>query len=360
MFGNPHSASPSSTAHDARSSSRRARRCSTTSTRADDYTAIFTPNATGALKLVGESYPFAPGGRLLLTFDNHNSVNGIREFARAKGAAVDYAPLTRARAAHRSRRPCSARSTQADRGAARTCSRFRRSRTSPASSIRSRSVDAAHAQGWDVLLDAAAFVPTNRLDLQRGRARLRRGLVLQDVRLPDRRRLPARAQRGAREAAAPLVRRRHGELRDRAGPRARARAAARPASRTARSTTSASRRSRSAFAISSASASTRFRRACDCLTAWLLTRAARAAPRQRPPDGADLRSRDQAQRGGDGHAELLRSGRPPARLPARRGTRRPERHLAAHRMLLQPRRGRDGGRADGRRHARRAGGRAPT
>ena len=28
-------------------------------------------------------------------------------------------------------------------------------------------IDAAHARGWDVLLDAAAFVPTNRLDLSR-------------------------------------------------------------------------------------------------------------------------------------------------------------------------------------------------
>ena len=46
-----------------------------------------------ALKLVGESFPFAPGSRYLLTFDNHNSVNGIREFARARGAGVQYAPL---------------------------------------------------------------------------------------------------------------------------------------------------------------------------------------------------------------------------------------------------------------------------
>ena len=59
----------------------------------DEYLAIFTPNATGALKLVGESYPFAPGGNYLLTFDNHNSVNGIREFARSKGAAVTYIPI---------------------------------------------------------------------------------------------------------------------------------------------------------------------------------------------------------------------------------------------------------------------------
>ena len=30
----------------------------------------------------------------MLTFDNHNSVNGIREFARSRGAAVTYVPIT--------------------------------------------------------------------------------------------------------------------------------------------------------------------------------------------------------------------------------------------------------------------------
>ncbi|HEY8777901.1 MAG TPA: hypothetical protein VIM33_15655 [Gaiellaceae bacterium] len=33
----------------------------------DEYIAIFTPNATGALRLVGEAYPFRPGDRFLLT-----------------------------------------------------------------------------------------------------------------------------------------------------------------------------------------------------------------------------------------------------------------------------------------------------
>ncbi len=47
---------------------------------------VFTANASHALKLVGESYPFAAGDQLLLTFDNHNSVNGIREFDRVRGA----------------------------------------------------------------------------------------------------------------------------------------------------------------------------------------------------------------------------------------------------------------------------------
>ena len=45
------------------------------------------------MKLVGESYPFEPGDQFLLTFDNHNSVNGIREFDRARGARTRYVPM---------------------------------------------------------------------------------------------------------------------------------------------------------------------------------------------------------------------------------------------------------------------------
>jgi hypothetical protein len=54
---------------------------------------IFTPNATGACRLVGEAYPFGSRTRLVLTSDNHNSVNGIREFARARGAIMRYVPF---------------------------------------------------------------------------------------------------------------------------------------------------------------------------------------------------------------------------------------------------------------------------
>ena len=93
LLGNPHSASPASS--DATRLVERSRRAVLDWFNAgDDYTAIFTLNATGALKHVGESYPFSAGDRLLLTVDNHNSVNGIREFAVARGALVSYAPLS--------------------------------------------------------------------------------------------------------------------------------------------------------------------------------------------------------------------------------------------------------------------------
>ena len=131
----------------------------------DEYVAIFTPNATGALRLVGEAYPFRPGDRFLLTFDNHNSVNGIREFARARGAETSYVPSE----------PPELRVDEAllPRYLTEVGGSHHNLFAFPAQSNFSgvqhplEWIDEAQAHGWDVLLDAAAFVPTNRLDLSR-------------------------------------------------------------------------------------------------------------------------------------------------------------------------------------------------
>ena len=127
------------------------------------YTAVFTHNATAALKHVGESYPFAPGGRFLLTVDNHNSVNGIREFARARGAAVAYAPLATPEL-RIDRAGLQELLDQADPAASGL---FAFPAQSNFSGVQHplELIDDARARRWDVLLDAAAFVPVNRLDL---------------------------------------------------------------------------------------------------------------------------------------------------------------------------------------------------
>ena len=91
VYGNPHSANPTSSAATALVEQARAAVLRYFNAPESEYACIFTPNATGALRLVGEAYPFDRG--FLATFDNHNSVNGIREFARAKGAATAYVPL---------------------------------------------------------------------------------------------------------------------------------------------------------------------------------------------------------------------------------------------------------------------------
>jgi len=162
IFGNPHSASPASSRTTALVE--QARRAVLDWFNAQgDYTAIFTQNATAAIKLVGESYPFAAGGRLLLTADNHNSVNGIREFARARGAEVTYAPLTMPEL--RADRKALADLLGEPRAGQRV---FAYPAQSNFSGVQ-HPLDLVHeaqAAGWDVLLDAAAFVPSNRLDLQ--------------------------------------------------------------------------------------------------------------------------------------------------------------------------------------------------
>jgi selenocysteine lyase/cysteine desulfurase len=162
IFGNPHSASPASSRTTALVE--QARRAVLDWFNAQgDYTAIFTQNATAAIKLVGESYPFAAGGRLLLTADNHNSVNGIRQFASARGAEVTYAPLTMPE-------------LRVDRKALADLlggpkawpGMFAYPAQSNFSGVQHplELVHEAQTAGWDVLLDAAAFVPSNRLDLR--------------------------------------------------------------------------------------------------------------------------------------------------------------------------------------------------
>jgi selenocysteine lyase/cysteine desulfurase len=101
-----------------------------------DYTVVFTANATAAIRLVGESYDFKS---LSLLIDNHNSVNGLRRFARKRRAPtryVDEPPRTGLFAY-------------------------------PAqSNFSGAQYPLSWASDGEVLLDAAAYVPTNPLSLR--------------------------------------------------------------------------------------------------------------------------------------------------------------------------------------------------
>lgn len=164
VLGNPHSASPSSLRSTALVERCRRRVLSFFNASPDEYAVVFTANASQALKLVGESYPFEGGGRLLLTFDNHNSVLGIREFARHAGVSAEYVPIV----------PPDMRVDEGalfgalDRGGAKR-GLFAYPAQSNFSGVQHpfEWIERAQQRGWDVLLDGAAFVPTNRLDLGR-------------------------------------------------------------------------------------------------------------------------------------------------------------------------------------------------
>jgi selenocysteine lyase/cysteine desulfurase len=162
-FGNPHSENPTSSASTQLVEEARSAVLGFFGASPKDYAVIFTPNATGACHLVAESYPWRHGKRLVLTADNHNSVNGIREYAAGRGARVRYVSLNR-----------DLRVNELDLNAA--LGRGHGTRPGlfayPAQSNFSGArhplawVERAQSVGYDVLLDAAAYAPASRLDLR--------------------------------------------------------------------------------------------------------------------------------------------------------------------------------------------------
>ena len=126
----------------------------------DDYEVILTANTTGACRLVAESFPFGSVGELLVTADNHNSVNGIREYARSAGAAIRTIELDselRLVDAHGA----------IDRWPVAAPSLFAFPAQSNFSGVRHplELVGLAQSRGWRVLLDAASYLPTSDIDL---------------------------------------------------------------------------------------------------------------------------------------------------------------------------------------------------
>lgn len=126
----------------------------------DEYEVIFTQNASNAILLM-QHYMFE-AGELLLTSDNHNSVNGLREIAKRNGAVVRYSPINS---------DLSLNTEFLTRALKYPRSVGNKLFCYPAKSNYSGTVHSlewvsfAQENGWDVMLDAAAYLANNRLDL---------------------------------------------------------------------------------------------------------------------------------------------------------------------------------------------------
>ena len=204
VFGNPHSTNPTSLAMTELVDSCRRRVLDFFNASPAEYLVIFTLNASNALKLVGESYPFEKGGHFLLLFDNHNSVNGIREYCRAHDAETTYLPVL----------PPDMRADEtmleralASMGHDGGHNLFAYPAQSNFSGVQHPLawIPKAQAEGWDVLLDAAAFVPTNRLDLGEWHPDFVALSFYKMFGYPTRSRSPHRSAASATQASAPLV-----------------------------------------------------------------------------------------------------------------------------------------------------------
>jgi selenocysteine lyase/cysteine desulfurase len=162
VFGNPHSENGPSRFSTDSIDQARAAVLDFLDASPDEYAVCFTANTSAAIKLVAESYPFGEGRSLLLTADNHNSMNGVREFARTRAAVVGYVALddelrlTEPREALRRHK-----------GSAGGLFGYPAQSNFTGVKHSLALIDDAHALGYEVLLDAAAFLPTNRFSLSR-------------------------------------------------------------------------------------------------------------------------------------------------------------------------------------------------
>jgi selenocysteine lyase/cysteine desulfurase len=160
IFGNPHSAHAASRRSTAMIDDARESVLAFFGVDASTHVVCFTANASAAMKLVGESYPFSPRAGLVLSADNHNSVNGLREFARRQVAPIACLPLDPDLRLDDPMAHLDA--ADAGRGLLAFPAQSNFSGVQHPLSL----VDAAHDRGLMVLLDAASFVPTHSLDLR--------------------------------------------------------------------------------------------------------------------------------------------------------------------------------------------------
>ncbi len=156
VFGNPHSESGPSHASTDVMDAARDLVLRFLDVDASTHDVCFTANTTAAIKLVGESYPFGPDRSFVLSVDNHNSINGIREYARRAGAEITYLPIDEEL---RLRQPVTLPSTKG---------LFAIPAQSNFSGVRHplSLVARAREAGFDVLLDIAAYAPTHALSLR--------------------------------------------------------------------------------------------------------------------------------------------------------------------------------------------------
>jgi len=163
IFGNPHSEHLAS--HNSAAAQAAARAATLAFFDADPniYDVCFTGNATAAIKLVAESYPFSLRRGLILSADNHNSVNGMWEFAKRAQAPVSVLPLDA--------------QLRLDRGSANLRASVERQgeglfafpqQSNFSGVLHDLSlIEEAKALGCDVLVDAAAAGPSGALSLRK-------------------------------------------------------------------------------------------------------------------------------------------------------------------------------------------------
>lgn len=175
VFGNPHSKSSSSIESTERVEEMRDTILDFFSADPTEYEIIFTKSATGALALLAESFPWSRGGNFAHLVSNHNSVLGIRSVAQAHGAhrvgACTEKEVEMWLAGEKTKNPIF---HDGDGGPGVRYSILAYPKKDnfngvlyPSSWIEKIHGKSSESHKWMVILDAAAYAPTHKLDLSK-------------------------------------------------------------------------------------------------------------------------------------------------------------------------------------------------
>ncbi|KAL7534934.1 hypothetical protein ACHAWF_005002 [Thalassiosira exigua] len=176
VFGNPHSKSKSSMESTHNLHEMREKILDFFSADPSEYEVIFTRSATGALVLMGEAFPFSSNSSFAYTQANHASVLGIRSIAISKGArmgSVTEEDVNEWLASGSSANPALARvPVVSSDGNTKSYSLFAYPAKEnwggvlyPLHWIKQVQDMSTEDHEWLVLLDAAAYVASQRLNL---------------------------------------------------------------------------------------------------------------------------------------------------------------------------------------------------
>lgn len=160
VLGNPHSNNPTSD-FSTKAVEKARREVLSFFNATNKYNCIFVNNASAAIQIIADFYPFGLNGRFLLTTDNHNSIHGIRECVNnVKYVSVDSKTLT----INQAELELDLINAPDD-----VSKLFAYPAQSNSSGVKHSLewIEKAKDLGWDVFLDAAAYVPSSRLDLSK-------------------------------------------------------------------------------------------------------------------------------------------------------------------------------------------------
>jgi len=173
MFGNPHSANPSSSLTQKKIEEVRDMVLRFFNANAREYQVVFTKSATAGIKMVGETFPWSKRSMFRYLRENHNSVLGVREYALQHGATfqsldeksvlkwVNGSEVTETTYGETGQGVCTYNLF------AFPCEDNFAGVKYPLDWVSKVQEKSKSGTVWKVLLDAAAFAPTQPLDLSK-------------------------------------------------------------------------------------------------------------------------------------------------------------------------------------------------